>query len=245
MSRRLIWFSLVFSLALLGPAANAVAQYDRVPVRLRNIVAGDASFAEFQKKLRQAAEKRDLKAIENLVATTFFWERDFGGGYNRAATPFQNLVNAMQLDDSKLRRSARGIGWRKLQRIAGSRHFAPSDADKPVTEAVCGPAPPGYQSNAIKNDDLLFWGYVFDRAPVRAAASPQSKIIRQVENEAIKVETWATRVPGRPKFVKVELPDGKSGYIAEGQIQPFLDEQLCFRKLGNGWRIVGYIGGGD
>jgi hypothetical protein len=37
------------------------------------------------------------------------------------------------------------------------------------------------------------------------------------------------------------LPSGKLGYVASDQLLPLGNEQLCYVKEGNAWKIAGFI----
>ena len=40
-------------------------------------------------------------------------------------------------------------------------------------------------------------------------------------------------------------PAGKTGYVSVDSIAPIGNDQICYVKDGSGWKIGGYIGGGD
>jgi hypothetical protein len=229
-------------------AAPAVAKTVHIPVKPPANVVTDPSLAAFRADLAKVAKARDLKQLGPLVGPTFFWERDFGGGYSPKATPLANLTAALSLDDSKLDPEYRGVGWKRLASIAASTMFVQAkyggdEHGKGAVMAVCGPTPPSYAHGAIP--DELTYGYVLGRAEVRAKPSPDAKVISSLENEAVEILEPASEEIGHADFAKVKLPDGKSGYVAAEAIHGFLEEELCVAKLKPGWRIVGYIGGGD
>ena len=41
--------------------------------------------------------------------------------------------------------------------------------------------------------------------------------------------------------VRVVLPSGKTGYVAGDQLLSLGNEQLCYAKEGNAWKIAGFI----
>ena len=43
-------------------------------------------------------------------------------------------------------------------------------------------------------------------------------------------------------FIRVVLPSGKLGYVAGDQLLSLGNEQLCYVKEGNAWKIAGFIG---
>ena len=229
-------------------APSAYAKAQRVPVRPPANVVTDESLATFRVKLGEIAKTRDLKGLKGLVAPTFFWERDFGSDYDAKATPLQNLTVALSLDDAKLSKEYKGIGWRRLERIVASSMFVPGahggDQDGAAkATAVCGPTAPTYKQEAI--EDELVWGYVLGRVDAHAKPLASSPSIGTLDTEAVEVLEPANPEVGRADFAKVKLPSGKPGYVASEAIHGFLEEQLCVRKTDGKWLIVGYIGGGD
>jgi hypothetical protein len=40
-------------------------------------------------------------------------------------------------------------------------------------------------------------------------------------------------------------PSGKSGFVSVDSVAPIGNDQICYVKDANGWKIGGYIGGGD
>ena len=38
-------------------------------------------------------------------------------------------------------------------------------------------------------------------------------------------------------------PTGKTGFIPAFALAPLGNDQLCYRKEADGWKIIGYIGG--
>jgi hypothetical protein len=73
----------------------AAAKDRRVQVTPPQNVVTDPSLATFRGQLDAIAKARDLDAIKSLLGPNFFWERDFGGGYDASASPMQNLIAAL------------------------------------------------------------------------------------------------------------------------------------------------------
>ena len=52
--------------------------------------------------------------------------------------------------------------------------------------------------------------------------------------------------PGRTQWARVAMPDGKTGFVAPGSLMSLTAERLCYIKdMVGGWRIAGYIAGGN
>ena len=58
------------------------------------------------------ARRKDEAALEKLLARDFFWERDFGGGYDELKSPLVNLSVALGLGGDT------DQGWRLLAAFA-------------------------------------------------------------------------------------------------------------------------------
>lgn len=237
-----------FTLALLllsGTSTNAKEQ--RVPVTPPANVVTDPSLKVFRQHLGEIARTRDHKGLKGIVGGSLFWEHDLGGGYDPKAGALKNLITALSLDDAKLSKEYRGSGWRRLEAIAASPIFVSGkhggDDGGNKTMAVCGPAAPSYNVEAIP--DELVWGYVLDPATVYAKPAASGSGIATVENEAVEVLEPADAEIGHADFAKVKLPSGKSGFVEARLLHSFLGEEICLAKHGGTWRIVGYIGGGD
>src|SRR5436190_150908 len=72
----------------------------------------DPSLAVFRATLADIARKKDSDALPKLVAREFFWERDFGGGFDKKKSPFINFATALNLA------AADNSGWRYLEAFA-------------------------------------------------------------------------------------------------------------------------------
>jgi hypothetical protein len=45
-------------------------------------------------------------------------------------------------------------------------------------------------------------------------------------------------------MLRILLPSGKTGYVAGNAISPLGNDQLCYVKEADGWKITGFIGPG-
>ena len=87
-----------------------------MPVTPPAKIVTDPSLAAFRAKLGEIAKARDLKALKGLMATSFFWESDLGGGYDAHADAASKIsAEALSLDDAKLSAEYKGSGWGRLQ----------------------------------------------------------------------------------------------------------------------------------
>ncbi len=53
------------------------------------------------------------------------------------------------------------------------------------------------------------------------------------------VNTASNQLP----TLQVVTPNGKTGFIPAFSLAPLGNDQLCYRKDADGWKIAGYIGG--
>ena len=45
--------------------------------------------------------------------------------------------------------------------------------------------------------------------------------------------------------MRIATPSGKTGYVSIDSIAPVGNDQICYVKDGDAWKIGGYIGGGE
>lgn len=209
----------------------------------------DASFVAFRATLAAAAKNRIYAELAPLVlAQGFFWDRDFSLRFDARKPAVDNLALAIDLE----RRD--GIGWNALAVFAAEAAIEPLDSRPGV---ICAPARPGYDGVAFaKLLDASYtggidWAYPrADSTPVRAAPQPDAApagtlgphFVRLLGFEGADNEP----VPGRTRWARIAMPDGKQGFVAPGSLTSLTAERLCYIKdLVAGWRIAGYIAGGD
>jgi hypothetical protein len=52
--------------------------------------------------------------------------------------------------------------------------------------------------------------------------------------------------PGRRLWARIAMPDGKTGFVTPGSLMALTAERLCYAKDPvDGWRIVGFVAGGN
>ena len=59
------------------------------------------------------------------------------------------------------------------------------------------------------------------------------------------VRIVAENGPNAPTFLRVVTPAGKTGFVSVDSVAPIGNDQICYVKDASGWKIGGYIGGGD
>lgn len=204
----------------------------------------DPALTIFRANLAEFARKKDSDALIKLVARGFFWDRDFGGGFDKKKSPFINFATALNLAAED------GSGWRYLEAFAEQ----PPGPHERKKEVFCAPPEPKYNKKAFEkllkdtDSDVFDWSYpAHAHVIVREKGEPGTPEIGKLEYQFVFVD-----LSGRPQgfdfakdWTQVILPDGKRGFVAPGELLTPLDPRLCFVKRGSNWMIGGYIGGGD
>lgn len=73
----------LFALAVSGSAkAEPPKEYPQIAAEIAK-GRSDPSLEVFRAMLGDIARKKDAEALRKLVAANFFWERDFGGGFEK------------------------------------------------------------------------------------------------------------------------------------------------------------------
>jgi hypothetical protein len=202
----------------------------------------DPAFAALHKRLGEAAQKKDRAALAALVVSKdFFWEGEKGDQADKKKSGVDNLSAALGLADKD------GAGWDMLAGYAEDPTAAPMPAHK---GAVCGPADPQFDGAAFEallkatQTDIGDWSYpISPDIEVRSTPADNGAVIGKLGAAFVRV--MPEQNPATAAFLRVLLPDGRSGYAATDSIAPFGNDQLCYVKEGGAWKIGGYVGGGD
>jgi hypothetical protein len=247
--RRLLFLLTIATFLLTAPAvAQMPPSYAPVAITLP-AASADPGLAAFRTALVATAKTRIYAELEALVQPQgFFWDRDFGRGYEPRRPPADNLAAAIELEQRD------GMGWDRLAKLAEEKSVEPLDSRPGV---VCAPARPGY--NALEFSKLLDTTYTRDMdwayplagdTPVRAAPRANAPAIGKLALHFVRLLGFEgadseTTPPGN-QWARVTLPDGKTGYVAPGSLSSLTVERLCYIKdMVVGWRIAGYVAGGN
>jgi hypothetical protein len=229
-----------------APAPAPVRPYKPVAVRLPEPMK-DAGFEAFRKQLAEAAQKKDRTALSRLVvAQGFFWEAEDGDKADKKKSGIDNLAIALGLSGKD------AAGWDLLASYAADPTAAPLPDRANV---VCAPADPGFDDKALEDlarntqTDPSEWGYpVADGVEVHSAAQANAPVLEKLGLAFVRVlpdETTAGGNAQAPSMIRVATPSGKTGFVAADAIAPLGNDQLCYVKDTNSWKITGYIGGGS
>jgi hypothetical protein len=209
------------------------------------VMVNDPSFETFRNKLAEVASRKDKAGLAKLVVTQgFFWMTDKGEKADKNKPAFDNLAAAVQLNAQD------GVGWEQLLFYAFDPTAAPSASKKDVT---CSPADPTFNEQEFENllkatqTYLEDWGYpLLNGIEVRSGRLPSAPVIEKLGLHFVRVladESTANAPPNQAPTYEIVLPSGKTGYIPAFLLKPLGDDQLCYRKDADGWKIAGYIGG--
>lgn len=248
-----------FLLAVIAASCAAHAALAQSPTRppkpyqpvaiTRPAASDDASFTTFRTALAAAAQSRLYAELAPLVLERgFFWGRDFGQRFDPRKPSVDNLATAIALEHDN------GAGWKALAGFAAEAAVEPLESRPGV---ICAPARPEYDGivfaklldNTVTSD--IDWAYPrADETPVRAAAAPEAAKVGALGLHFVRLLGFegpdSEPVPGRTQWARVALPDGKRGFVAPGSLMSLTAERLCYIKdLVAGWRIAGYIAGGN
>ena len=243
---------IVVSCAGLSAAAQTPPRPPKpyAPVAItRPAAADDVTFIAFRATLAAAAKTRIYAELESLVlARGFFWDRDFSQQFDPRKPSVDNLAAAISLEQGN------GTGWDALTAFAAHDAAEPLDSRPGV---ICAPARPGYDSVAFsKLLDVTYtsgidWAYPrVDATPVRAAPQPGAATVGTLGAHFVRLLGFegadSEAAPRRNPWARIALPDGKPGFVAPGSLMSLTAERLCYIKdLVGGWRIAGYIAGGN
>ncbi|WIY52428.1 hypothetical protein O9Z70_13310 [Devosia sp. YIM 151766] len=205
----------------------------------------------FTSELADIATGRDAQRLEPFLARDFFWERDYGGGFEQAALALDNFKAALSLDATKTSRSFVAKRWNDLDRLLRENTFM---AHPERAGVYCTRADPAFidpvlaetVARATESQYDIDWIYVRNRQDVRNIPDAAAPVIAQLENEAAQIAGWTFLQEEDDSFwYEVALPTGARGYLMDAQVENWLDHRICFDQTEQGWQIAGYQGGGD
>jgi len=202
----------------------------------------DPSFEAFRKQMGEAAQRKDRAALAKLVVGQgFFWVREQGDRADKRKSGVDNLAAALGLGNKD------GAGWDMLASFAEEPTGAPSPDHKGV---ICAPADPGFDGRAFNDllqstrTDVSDWGYpVSGDIEVHSAAQANAPVIEKLGSAFVRVMPEGGG--NVPAFLRIVTPSGKIGYVSVDSIAPIGNDQICYVKDASGWKIGGYLGGGD
>jgi hypothetical protein len=223
------------------PAPSKPGPYKTVAVTPPQAI-NDPTFEGFRKQIGEAAQRKDRAALAKLVVDQgFFWMRENGDRADKRKSGVDNLAAALGLNNKD------GAGWDMLASFADD----PTGSRLPDRKgAICAPADPTFDFKAFNDlmqatrTDPDEWAYpVAADVEVRATPQPSGAVIDKLPLAFVRV--MPEDGPNAPAFLRVITPAGKMGYVSVDSVAPIGNDQICYVKDASGWKIGGYIGGGD
>jgi hypothetical protein len=201
----------------------------------------DPSFEAFRKQLGAVAEKKDRKALADLVSRSFFWLGEKGDQADKKKSGIDNLTTAISLnakDDS---------GWDLLIGFASDPTAAPFPERK---DTVCAPAEPNFDGKALEAlakataTEESDWGYPTQPGlEMRSGPQPNSPVLEKLGMHFVRVMDDGSGAGGSNPMIRVVAPSGKVGYVPVDAISPLGHDAMCYAKESGRWKIAGFIGG--
>ena len=229
-----------------APAPAPAKPYKPVAVALPRPM-NEPGFDAFRKQLLETAQKKDRAGLDKLVvAQGFFWEAEDGDKADKKKTGSDNLASALGLGGKD------APGWDLLTSYSSDPTAAPIPDRQGI---VCAPADPAFDDKELEelakatDTDPGEWGYpVAPGIDVRAGAQPNSPVTEKLGMHFVRVmpDTGpsAPNAQNQMPMLRILLPSGKTGYVAGNAISPLGNDQLCYVKEADGWKIAGFIGAG-
>jgi hypothetical protein len=215
--------------------------YEKVSITLPQSVQ-DPSFETFRNKLGDIAQKKDRAALANVVSQNFFWIPEDKDAADKSKSGIQNLSAAIGLEGPDAQ------GWDMLLDLAAEPTAEPFPGRQGT---ICAPGEANFDDKAaeqlaeVTQTDPSEWGYpAADGIPVRQSLARNSAVIDHLG--LYLVRAYPDDSPSaavQSDALRIVTPSGKLGYIDADMLRPLLNDQLCYAKEANAWKIVGAIGG--
>jgi hypothetical protein len=224
-----------------GPRPAAAKPYKAVAITAPAPVK-DPSFEAFRKQVAAAAQKKDRRALAGLVVSQgFFWMGEKGDKADKKKSGIDNLAKAIGLDGKD------APGWDMLTGYSADPTGMPVPDRK---DTICAPADPVFNPAELEalakatGTDEGEWAYPTQSGiEVHAGPQPNSPVIEKLGMFFIRV--MQDNGPGdqQSPVLKVMTPSGKVGFVSADALSPLGNDQICYTKEPNGWKISGFVGG--
>lgn len=181
--------------------------------------SSQAGFAEFRQSLEIAVQRRNEKALLDLLAPDVMV--NFGGDSGRQA--FARQWGFSQKDQSPL--------WAELETILALGCALHGEAA--LIPSLAG------QFNPEDDQDLFEKVVVIsDKAELRAGTEPGSKVLAKLAWNVVNSVEASGDV-----YMKVRLADGREGWLPADQLRSPLDYRAVIEKRDGQWLITAFVAG--
>jgi hypothetical protein len=223
--------------------SDVLKPYKQVTVTAARPVQ-DAALTAFRAQVAATAKQRDKAALAALViAKGFFWDRDGSDAADAKKSPIDNLSAAIGLEN----KDAAG-----LDMLAAFSQDPTGSASPDHPGTVCAPGDPSFDGNEMQalldatGSDIVEWGYpIHDGVEVRDAPQAGAPVAVKLGTYFVRVTPDANAAAAVGALLRIVTPDGKFGYVSIDDIAPLGNDQICYAKTGNDWKIGGYVGAGS
>ena len=117
---------------------------------------------------------------------------------------------------------------------------------------VCSPADPTFDDSQfqemVKSTGTQEgeWGYPMQPGvEVRGAAQAKAPVVEKLGMTFVRVMPDEAAGNQQPPMLRIVTPSGKVGFVPAEAISPLGNDQICYLKDASGWKIAGFVGGGD
>jgi hypothetical protein len=237
----LAWMPFVMAQNAPRPQAAKPEPYKAVAVTPPQALS-DPALDALRKQLGEVAQRKDRGALAKLaVGQNFFWLGENGERADKRKSGADNLAAALGLNNKD------GAGWDMLASLADDPTGSPSREHK---GAICAPADPTFDGKSFSEllqatkTDAGEWGYPVS-ANIEVHAGPQANtpVVEKLGLTFVRIVPEGG--PNVPAFIRIVTPAGKVGFVSVDSIAPLGNDQICYVKDSSGWKIGGYVGGGD
>lgn len=181
--------------------------------------AQDPTFAAFRDALEQAIARRDRDQVVAILSDDVLV--DFGGGAGR-----DDFVRAWALDRPHV-----SALWTELGTVLELGCAREQDGSFW--------APSLYLQLADQKDPFAAAIAIRPGAALRAAPDPASPLVATLDWDVVALQPWEGTGDWRP----VALSDGRSGFVAGGDLRSPLDYRAGFARIDGEWRMIAFVAG--
>ena len=198
----------------------AAAPGDGAVLRLPPVdrCAADASFVAFRTELQQALVRKDREHVLAIVSDDIMV--NFGGGAGR-----EEFSRTWTLDSPEASRLWHALGEAlRLGCVPGEDgiYWAPSL----------------FQEEGI-DDPFSVALAIHPEASLHQAADEASPVVAILNWDLVTVPEWI----GDAAWQRVEMADGRTGYVRTTALRSPVDYRAGFRQIGGRWRMITFIAG--